>query len=160
MFWSRQPAITSLLVIAAVTALGFALDLLLVKEGVPRKDMMLVSNGLTGMAAGWLFFQFAESQRNKHELIQERMRTIAELNHHIRNALQVIKYAGGLQTSLDASQLQLINDSVKRIEWALREVLPKYPQVGAAETSEGQNIEFPSSVLRGFTDQQKPGKPQ
>jgi hypothetical protein len=25
-------------------------------------------------------------------------------------------------------QLQLINDSVDRIEWALREVLPRYPQ--------------------------------
>ena len=24
-------------------------------------------------------------------------------------------------------QIQLINDSVERIEWALREVLPKYP---------------------------------
>jgi hypothetical protein len=57
------------------------------------------------------------------------MHTIAELNHHIRNALQVIKFLGGQQRSgLDAMQLQLINDSVDRIEWALREVLPRYPQ--------------------------------
>ncbi len=55
------------------------------------------------------------------------MKTIAELNHHIRNALQVIKFLGGQQRSaLDAMQLQLINDSVERIEWALREVLPRY----------------------------------
>jgi hypothetical protein len=56
------------------------------------------------------------------------MKTIAELNHHIRNALQVIKFLGGQKRAgLDAMQLQLINDSADRIEWALREVLPRYP---------------------------------
>jgi hypothetical protein len=56
-----------------------------------------------------------------------RMKTIAELNHHIRNALQVIKFWGAQhRPALDAMQLQLINDSVDRIEWALREVLPRY----------------------------------
>jgi len=54
------------------------------------------------------------------------MKTIAELNHHIRNALQVIKFLGGQRSGLDAVQLQLINDSADRIEWALREVLPRY----------------------------------
>jgi hypothetical protein len=33
---------------------------------------------------------------------------------------------GAQRSSLDAMQLQLINDSVERIEWALREVLPRY----------------------------------
>jgi len=62
------------------------------------------------------------------------MKTIAELNHHIRNALQVIKFLGVQnRSSLDAAQLQLINDSVDRIEWALREVLPRYP-IGAINT--------------------------
>jgi hypothetical protein len=62
------------------------------------------------------------------------MKTIAELNHHIRNALQVIKFLGGQKRSgLDDVQLQLINDSVDRIEWALREVLPRYP-IGAIST--------------------------
>src|SRR5579864_3336217 len=55
-------------------------------------------------------------------LVEERVKTIAELNHHIRNALQVIKFLGGQRFGLDAVQLQLINDSADRIEWALREV--------------------------------------
>jgi hypothetical protein len=157
-FWARQSTVSALLVIIVVGALGFALDLLLVKEGVPRKDMLLVSNGLTGVAAGWLFYQLAENHKNKQQIIQERMRTIAELNHHIRNALQVIKYAGGLKTSLDASQLQLINDSVKRIEWALREVLPKYPHGFPAEAAE-DNSEFSSNVVSQFLNQHKHSKP-
>jgi hypothetical protein len=102
-----------------------------VKEGLPRFEMLLISNGLTGLFAGGLFYQMVREEKASRELVRERMKTIAELNHHIRNALQVIKFLGGQQRSgLDAMQLQLINDSVERIEWALREVLPRYPQNG------------------------------
>ena len=44
------------------------------------------------------------------------------MNHHIRNALQVIAYAN-LTSDKDES-VELIHRSVERIEWALREVLP------------------------------------
>lgn len=88
--------------------------------------MLIVSNGITGLFAGGLFYQMAREDRANHELVRARMKTIAELNHHIRNALQVIKFLGAQRSTLDAMQLQLINDSVERIEWALREVLPRY----------------------------------
>ena len=123
-FWARHSWSLSILVVALVSSLGFGLDLLLVKEGLPRRDMMIFSNTLTGLIAGWLFYSFAQHERSRHELMRERMRTIAELNHHIRNALQVIKFWGGTQSHVDSMQLQLINDSVDRIEWALTEVLP------------------------------------
>ena len=119
-----------------VAALGFGLNLLLFREGVPRMDLLASSSAITGIIAGWLFYEFLRSQRNKQEIIHQNMRTIAELNHHIRNALQVIRYAGGSKTTLDASQLQLINEAVARIDWALREVLPKYP-VGATPGEPG-----------------------
>ncbi len=106
----------------------------MLKEGLPRLDTLIFSNGLTGLFAGGLFFQMAREEKASRELVAERMKTIAELNHHIRNALQVIKFLGGQKrTGLDAVQLQLINDSADRIEWALREVLPRYP-VGALST--------------------------
>jgi len=111
----------------AVSIIGFFLDHLLVKEGLPRIDMLIISNSITGLFAGGLFFQMVREARAERELVRARMKTIAELNHHIRNALQVIKFWGAQQRpSLDAMQLQLINDSVDRIEWALREVLPRY----------------------------------
>jgi hypothetical protein len=127
--------VLSLLAAAVVTAIGVVLDRVLLKEGLPRLDMIIFSNGLTGLFAGWLFFQVAREERANRDLVGERMKTIAELNHHIRNALQVIKFLGGQRSGLDAVQLQLINDSVERIEWALREVLPRYP-IGALATPE------------------------
>jgi hypothetical protein len=126
--WSRHSGMVSLLVALVVSLIGIVLDWVLVKEGLPRLDMLIFSNGLTGLFAGGLFWQMAREAKASRDLVAERMKTIAELNHHIRNALQVIKFLGvQKRTGLDAVQLQLINDSVDRIEWALREVLPRYP---------------------------------
>jgi len=126
--WSRRSGLVSLLVAVIVSLIGILLDWLLVKEGLPRLDMLIFSNSLTGLFAGGLFWQLAREAKASRDLVAERMKTIAELNHHIRNALQVIKFLGVQNSSsLDAVQLQLVNDSVDRIEWALREVLPRYP---------------------------------
>jgi hypothetical protein len=127
-FWTRRSGLLSLLVVVIVSLIGIVLDRLLIKEGLPRLDMMIFSNSLTGLFAGGLFWQMSREAKAHRDLVAERMKTIAELNHHIRNALQVIKFLGGKsRTGLDDVQLQLINDSVDRIEWALREVLPRYP---------------------------------
>ena len=132
--WSRRSGLLALLVVVIVSLIGIVLDRLLLKEGLPRLEMLVFSNGLTGLFAGGMFWQMAREAKASRELVAERMKTIAELNHHIRNALQVIKFLGGQKrTGLDAVQLQLINDSADRIEWALREVLPRYP-IGAAIT--------------------------
>ena len=67
---------------------------------------------------------------------------IARMNHHIRNALQVIQY--GL-TDTATMPAEYMRDAIKRIEWALREVLPdeeagKYrpPPQSAEVTTEGK----------------------
>lgn len=124
--WSRRSGLVSLLVAIVVSLIGIVLDWLLVKEGLPRLDMLIFSNSLTGFLAGGLFWQMAREAKASRDLMAERMKTIAELNHHIRNALQVIKFLGVQNSGLNAVQLQLINDSADRIEWALREVLPRY----------------------------------
>lgn len=108
-------------VVLLVWAVGFGFDRLLAKDGVTRTDILAVSNALTGVVAGCLFFSLANNERLRRKVIEERLRTIAEMNHHIRNSLQVITYA----TAADTEQsVALIRSSVERIEWALREVLP------------------------------------
>jgi hypothetical protein len=139
--WSRHSGLLSLAVVIVVSALGIVLDRLLLKEGLPRLDMLIFSNGLTGLFAGGLFWQMAREAKASRDLVAERMKTIAELNHHIRNALQVIKFLGGQKrTGLDAVQLQLINNSVDRIEWALREVLPRYPIGGISTPVQDEEV--------------------
>ena len=111
-----------LFVVLVVTAIGIGFDWLLSKEGVTRFDILMLSNGLTGLAVGLLYLQLSRVERERRSRIQQQLRTIAEMNHHIRNALQVIAYASA---STDKTQsVELIGQSVTRIEWALREVLP------------------------------------
>ncbi len=142
--WSRRTGFVTFTIVVVVSAIGIFLDRILMKEGLPRLGMLIVSNTITGLFAGGLFYQLAREEKIHRELIQARMETIAELNHHIRNALQVIRFWGAQQRpSLDAMQLQLINDSVDRIEWALREVLPKY-QVEGTHPQE-QDFQFRSA---------------
>ncbi len=109
---------------------GILQDVFLVNEGFSRWSLIIVSNMFTGSIAGLLFHQYARNQRHQRELIRQRMQTVAELNHHIRNALQVIKFWGVQHQNcrLTDEQIQLMKDSVDRIEWALREVLPRYPE--------------------------------
>jgi F0F1-type ATP synthase assembly protein I len=107
-----------------VAVLGFFLDRILLREGVPRFDLLLIINGITGLIAGGLLYQRAHSDTIEREFMRERIRTVAELNHHIRNALQVIKFWGVEQSTLGKQQVGLIHEAADRIEWALREVVP------------------------------------
>jgi hypothetical protein len=60
------------------------------------------------------------------------MRIIAEMNHHVRNALQPIIYSPFLQEQ--AEQIRTIQEGTRRIEWALREVLPGEVEPTAPES--------------------------
>jgi hypothetical protein len=124
------------LVVLVVGALGLAFDWLLVKEGVRRLDVMVLSNGLTGVAVGLLYLQLSRIERERRAQVQQRLRTIAEMNHHIRNALQIIAYANA--TTERAQSMELIRQSVERIEWALREVLPGHVTLDARVNPQGQ----------------------
>ncbi len=128
-FWTRRSGLLTAVIVVVVFAVNLIQDIFLSTEGFSRWGIVVLSDIITGAIAGALFYQFVKNEKNRRELIRERMRTIAELNHHIRNALQVIKFWGSQHQncSLDEMQIRLMKDSVERIEWALREVLPKYP---------------------------------
>ena len=61
-------------------------------------------------------------ERYRSRELKKKTETIRFINHHVRNALQVIYAASySLNTEKDTTR---VCDAVKRIEWALREVLP------------------------------------
>jgi hypothetical protein len=73
---------------------------------------------ILGVVCGLLVFVY---EQRRYRALLDKIRVIAVMNHHVRNALQAItlsRYAD------QAKQLQLLDESSKRIQWALREILP------------------------------------
>ncbi len=134
--------ILCVLVVLAVWLVGYGFDRLLARDGVTRLDILLTSNALTGMVAGFLFYSLTNNERLRRNIMRDRLRTIAEMNHHIRNSLQVITYVTATQQ--DSESVEMIRSSVERIEWALREVLPGH--IDAAPSPEERSVS--NDVLR------------
>jgi hypothetical protein len=102
----------------------------------------VLSNALTGVVAGAFLYVYARKEEKIKNLLQSRMVIVAEMNHHIRNALQVICYYAYRES--DQRVVQMIKDSVNRIDWALREVLPNFAgieeqKIPATATGEPDN---------------------
>lgn len=83
-------------------------------------SLAFLDNFVTGIAAGFGVLLY-ELRRQRD--IEKKVQTIRLMNHHVRDALQVISAAS---SSLDAKEAWTtpVRDAVKRIEWALRVVLP------------------------------------
>ena len=70
-----------------------------------------------------LVARLAQMAREQHRATVARMQVIGEMNHHIRNALAPIALS---VDSIENQQLiRIISDGVDRIDWALREILPR-----------------------------------
>ena len=125
----RQPGPAARLAIGFVisalfiTVVGVLFDHLMLREGISRIDVLTVSNLLTGAVAALLFLQIKLRAAEKQRLWEQRLQKLADMNHHVRNALQVLAYYAS-QTD-DSRAAKLIKESIQRIEWTLIEVLPR-----------------------------------
>src|SRR5690348_12680202 len=55
-------------------------------------------------------------EQRRYRALMRRLHIIASMNHHVRNALQAISYS---PYAKQEHQMQVIQDSVARIQWAL-----------------------------------------
>jgi hypothetical protein len=136
---SRIPKVPSLLRrISLSFLLGFGLFLLgamlqvvLQQRGITRATMYL-DDLVLGLLAGLMAFAY-EHRRSRE--VRQKLAVISAMNHHVRNALQTIAYVPYTE---QAKQMMLIQQSVNRIQWALKEILPgegdearNFPPTGA-----------------------------
>jgi hypothetical protein len=108
----------SILLGTAMAFLGVLLEVYV--EGHNFSAFDSLDQGVTGVLAALLVFAYEQRQ---HRSIVEKVRVIAEMNHHVRNALQVIMCSKVI--SQQDVQLKVIRDAAGRIEWALQEFLPR-----------------------------------
>jgi hypothetical protein len=84
----------------------------------PLFRIEFIDNLVIGVMAALVVFAY---EQRWHRAMVNKLRVIGAMNHHVRNALQTISYA---QYTEQERQIRMIEESVERIEWALREILP------------------------------------
>jgi hypothetical protein len=95
----------------------------------------MLGGGAVALAVGLLVFQILTDIQVRYQAMLDRLRRIVELNHHIRNALQVIAYHNVPERTERA--IQQVNAEVVRIESVLREV----------SAALGEHAEFPDATV-------------
>lgn len=107
----------SLLSILA-SLLLIAVDQLSMRVGLDGSQR-IADDLLGGLIAGAIFSLY---ERRRLRRLSEQLEVIDLMNHHIRNALQpLILMQFGPEMD---SQMKLVEDCARRIDWTLREVLP------------------------------------
>jgi hypothetical protein len=88
----------------------------------------LLAEGLSAVVVVLFTAGFIHQADQRREAALLRMQVIAEMNHHIRNALAAISLS--TDTIQNQQSIWVISESVDRIAWALREVLPRNQPLG------------------------------
>lgn len=113
----RQRLGISFLMGSSLFVLGVVVSAVLTRLDIGGLSLYL-DDVILGLLAGVLVFIY---EQRRHRAMLDKIRVIAAMNHHVRNALQAITFAPYAEQS---RQIQLIDESAKRIQWALREILP------------------------------------
>jgi signal transduction histidine kinase len=116
----------SKLVPVAVGLVSFAMTELMHYLLVPDLGRLwerLLAEGLSAVVVALLTAGLIHQSNKRREAALLRMQVIAEMNHHIRNALSAISLS--TDTIRNQQSITVICQSVDQIEWALREVLPR-----------------------------------
>jgi two-component sensor histidine kinase len=125
LFTSRKAMLlTGVLAALLVFMVGAGLDWFVLHENESRTIAISLSDSLAAVIAGVLVFRLMLYERDRRKFVRQRLEIIAEMNHHVRNALQVISLSAHTSYA-DKQQLEAVKASVNRIQWALKEILPK-----------------------------------
>jgi hypothetical protein len=102
----------------AIFLLGAALEMFLRSRNITGL-WLFIDNCAVGIITGLVVFWY---ERQRYKSMTKQIRIIAAMNHHVRNALQRIMYVP--YSTSQAEQIKTVHESVDRIQWALREILP------------------------------------
>jgi hypothetical protein len=114
---------------AIVFILGLSANWL--SENVLASRWRILDDLLLGVTAGFIVFWY---ERLRTRALLQRLLIIREMNHHIRNALQVVIYAASAHH--DDGLAEQVREAVRRIDWALKEVLPELKEKPTKDASQ------------------------
>jgi len=97
-------------------------DILMLHQHETARTTVELSDAISSLIIGLLCYRLIRLHYERREQLRNKVEVISDMNHHVRNALQVISLTSH---GKDKDEITAIRESVNRIQWALRELLPK-----------------------------------
>lgn len=117
------PLVLALALGVIVLASGAGLDVLVQHQHPTIWSAIQPSDWFAATVAVTFFYRILLYERERRQAIRRRLEVIAEINHHIRNSLYVISLS--THSSQDQQMVKLIENSLQRIDWTLKQILPR-----------------------------------
>ena len=114
--YSRHSLLLAGLAFSVVLIVAFGSDLIVLRH----PDWMIGDGLILGLGAAIVVLHY---EKERGRLLAEKLRVIRDINSSVRNELQVL-YA--CLDHPDKLRVSVIEHSVERIDWALREMLPAH----------------------------------
>jgi two-component sensor histidine kinase len=120
---TRERVTPALLTSGILFPFSVGIHFLLLKLGVPAAATVLDDLAIAVLGGLLSFFCVsAISMNQEYQRTKERIILIAELNHHIRNALTVIQCSGDIAS--ETQRIARVQEAIQRIDWVLTDLVP------------------------------------
>ncbi len=123
-FVLQRPVGFAVLTGVTVMATSFGAGLLLLRAhggSWPWWFHGIVIASITGFLAALITYSVCNSWLRERNRAKNQEQIIAEVNHHINNALTIIR---GRELLAETERDRLVEAEIERIIWAMREILP------------------------------------
>ena len=95
----------------------------LLAADIGRRKERWLAEAVSALVVSLLVAKLVAVMHRLHQATLARVQVVSEINHHIRNALMVI--SASAHTTQNQECIRMISEGVNRIDWALREILPR-----------------------------------
>jgi hypothetical protein len=92
------------------------------RAGAPRDARTMFQASATGLTAGVVAFVLLAARRERQVILRDELRRMVELNHSLRNSLQII--ADAHFNEVDADHRKMMFDTVKSMNCTLQKLFP------------------------------------
>jgi hypothetical protein len=114
--------LTAVLVMVAFGCFDYFSDVAMLSFGISPELHAAALATFVGVGAGFSTLVLLMARRKQRTLVQDELYRLAELNHRLRNSLQIIAYAH--YTSEDELHKKMMIDAVSSIDASLRQLIP------------------------------------
>jgi hypothetical protein len=114
--------LTAALVMLAFGCFDYFTDMAMMSFGVAPELHAAALATFVGVGAGFSALVLLLARRERRKLLQDELFRLTELNHRLRNSLQIIAYAH--YTSEDEAHKTMMMDAIASIDTSLRQLIP------------------------------------